>query len=45
MKKQARTDFEAKYGKPAVEVMDRHEAEFIKLQSEMLGAAFKGGKK
>jgi len=45
MKKQARVDFEAKYGKAALEAMDKHEAELIKLQSEMLGAAFKGGKK
>lgn len=45
MKKQARTDFETKYGKPAVEVMDKHEAELTKLQSEMLGAVMKSGKK
>jgi len=45
MKKQARTDFESKYGQTAAEVMDKHEAELTKLQSEMLSAVMKGGKK
>lgn len=38
-KAKARADFEAKYGKPAAEAMDEHEAELTKLQDEMLEAA------
>lgn len=43
MKKQARADFETKYGQAAVAAMDKHEAELTKLQGEMLNAAL--GKK
>jgi len=38
-KAKARAGFEQKYGAPAAEAMDRHEAELTKLQEEMLKAA------
>jgi hypothetical protein len=44
-KKQARADFETTYGKAAVEVVDKHEAELIKIQDEMVNAMMKGGRK
>lgn len=44
-KAKVRADFELKYGTPAAEAMDRHEAELTKLQEEMLKAALGPAKK
>lgn len=44
-KAKVRADFEQKYGKPAAEAMDRHEAELTKLQEETLKAALGPAKK
>ncbi len=44
-KAKVRADFEQKYGTPAAEAMDRHEAELTKLQEEMLKAALGPAKK
>ncbi len=44
-KAKVRADFEQKYGQPAAEAMDRHEAELTKLQEETLKAALGPAKK
>lgn len=44
-KAKVRADFEQKYGTPAAEAMDRHEAELTKLQEETLKAALGPAKK
>ncbi len=44
-KAKVRADFEQKYGAPAAEAMDRHEAELTKLQEETLKAALGPAKK
>lgn len=44
-KAKVRADFEQRYGKPAAEAMDRHEAELTRLQEETLEAALGPAKK
>ena len=44
-KAKVRADFEQKYGAPAAEAMDKHEAELTKLQEEALKAALGPAKK